>query len=115
MKIQKYNEKIVKTNLDTIREHLYTIFNNYCKIGFGNIILSERNNRSIYDIILQVKFVDNICSSNYDDYKEFLDFLMSHRIKFNIKNETLICFFIDINLFISDVYAIEKAKKYNIL
>lgn len=105
------------SNITKKKSELKDIFYKYCKIGLGNITFENKRNNlydNIFDIILRVKFTNNIDNWNYNDYKEFLDFLIKHSIKFNIKNETLTCYFIDADRFISDIERDEKANKYNI-
>lgn len=98
---------------DNIELKIDNIFNKYCKVGLGNVTF-QKNRNGVYHIISNVKFTNNIDNWNYNDYKEFLDFLIKHSIKFNIKNEILTCYFIDANRFISDVEGDEKANKYNL-
>ena len=101
------------SNITKKKSELEDIFYKYCKIGLGNIIF-EKTHNNLYEIILRVKFTNNIDNWNYNDYKEFLDFLIKHSIKFNIKNETLTCYFINADRFISDVERDENANKYNL-
>lgn len=111
--VMKYLKVFENDSNISKKSELITIFIKYCKIGLGNITF-DNNRNTLYDIILKVKFTNNIDNWNYNDYKDFLDFLMKHSIKFNIKNETLTCYFINAERFISDVERDENIKKYNL-
>jgi len=109
MKIKKYNESISKET----RLNLYDIFNNF-NLKFGKIMLSEVYN-SIFDIELRVKIIDNVSHVNYKDFIELYEFFNKYYIIFNIKNNTLYCYFVDIEKFLKKIKSEKKAKKYNIL